>query len=176
MARQDSVVTCTSFRCTRSLTWTWCMQFDPGWNFCDDNFPKSCDFTRAGTPPMDHEIYTEYNPWHTQIDPLSARHVSVSSRGSRTNTCSRSVVPVNGGTCAMTIFRILYLWTTKKERRCSRTVISLWKKRACEVEGTQGALIDMSPVNSRAVSPANGGTRATMKVHSRLSEILWCVH
>ena len=29
------------------------------WNFCDD-FP--CDYTRAGTPPMDHEIYAQINP------------------------------------------------------------------------------------------------------------------
>ena len=54
------------------------------------------------------------------------------------NTCSRSVGPVNGETRAMTIFRILWPWTTKRERRCTRTVITpLWKKRACELEGTQ---------------------------------------
>ena len=149
----------------------WCTQFDPGdhnvpgnscahqwWNLCDDDLLKSCDCTRAGTPP--------------RLTRLSARHVSVSSRRSSdvlTNTCSRSVAPVNSGPPAMTIFRILDPWTTKRERRCTRTVIPLSGKNALvNSRGHRGALIDMSSAMSRAVSPANGGTRATMKVHSRL--------
>ena len=52
-----------------TTTWTGNSCARHWWNLCDKNFPKSCDCTRAGTPPMDHEIFTEYNPWHTQVDP-----------------------------------------------------------------------------------------------------------
>ena len=123
MARRDSVVTCTSFRCTRSLIWTTTLS--------------------------------------------QSTHHGV--RSLTLVTSLETVVPVNGGTCAMTISRILYPWTTKRERRCTRTMIPLSGKNALvNSRRHKGALIDMNPVNSRPVSPANGGTRATVKVHSRL--------
>ena len=133
--------------------------------------------TISRNPATAHVL--ERHPWTTKLAQstilgtrrltlLSARHVSVSSRrssGVLTNTCSRSVAPVNGGTRAMTIFRILYPWTTKRERAPLHAHRDLSGKNAhVNSKGHRGAPIE----NSRAVSPANGGTRATMKVHSRL--------
>ena len=90
-----------------------------------------------------------------------------------TNTCLETVLPINGGTFAMTFCPCDCTrgGTPPMQHEIYAQIDPSLRKTCVDVFPSSvhsGALNDTSLVNSSSASRANGGTRATMKVHSGL--------